>query len=72
MKRMLMAVLLAVPIAMLTGCCTDDLCNARGTVNMVNTCSVCNKTCNTCNACVSCSTCNTCGYDASYTYSGWY
>lgn len=72
MKGIILSILLFVPMALLSGCCTDDLCNAGDTLNYVSTCSNCNKSCNRCTACTSCSTCNTCGYDASYTYSGWY
>ncbi len=72
MKGIIMSILLFVPILTLSGCCTDDICNVGDNFRSVSTCSSCNRTCNTCKVCTSCSTCSTCGYDASYTYSGWY
>jgi len=59
MKAIIMAILLCVPTLMLSGCCMDDICNIGDTYTS-------SKKCN------SCSTCSTCGYDASYSYSGWY
>lgn len=66
MKRIILSVVLFASVALLGGCCTDDVCNL-GTTSYVAT-----SGCSSCNTCNTCSTCSTCGYDASYTYSGWY
>ncbi|MDF1757820.1 MAG: hypothetical protein P1U74_05940 [Legionellaceae bacterium] len=68
MKRIILSLVFLIPFVMMTGCCTDDLCNVGSTFTSANTCTRNNA----CNACNTCSTCNTCGYDASYSYSSWY
>jgi hypothetical protein len=64
MKRMLLALVIIGSIAVLGGCCTDDICNIGSTYVPASTTA--GKNCN------NCSTCSACGYDTSYTYSGWY
>lgn len=59
MKGITLSIVLFISITMLSACCTDDMCNMGETYTSVKTCD-------------SCSTCSTCGYDASYSYSGWY
>lgn len=65
MKVIIMSIFLFISIGVLGGCCSDDVCNVGDSFAVSNTC-------NKCNTCTSCSTCSTCGYDASYSYSGWY
>lgn len=64
MKKIILALMVFASLA-LVGCCTDNVCGTS--VSYVAT-----PTCATCNTCNTCSTCATCGYDATYTYSGWY
>lgn len=63
MKRFVILLVLLIPLVIVSGCCTDDICNVGSSFK---------TTCNTCNVCTTCNTCNTCGYDSSYTYSSWY
>ena len=60
MKRIILAVLCSVPLILLSGCCSDDICDTGSWIKTDTTCKSCNKGC------------NTCGYDASFANSNWY
>jgi len=63
MKGIILTLFLAA-IVLIGGCCMDDVCNLGSTYVPASTTDS--------RQCGSCSTCSSCGYDASYTYSGWY
>ncbi|HVT62157.1 MAG TPA: hypothetical protein VHD33_01555 [Legionellaceae bacterium] len=64
MKGIILAVVLVASAGMIGGCCSDDICNFGTTYVPASTSDT--------RQCSNCSTCSSCGYDASYTYSGWY
>ena len=66
MKCIVVSILFFITLGMLSGCCTSDICNIGDSYSSMSSCGSCKKSCS------SCSTCSTCGYDASYSYSGWY
>lgn len=64
MKGIVLTLALLASTALLNGCCTTDICNLGSSYIPASTTDS--------RQCSACSTCSSCGYDASYTYSGWY